>query len=105
MHPTDHISTALVYLLDPSKISGALYHLVATYSVMMGSVTDWLTVAIDLASPKSASLARQSESSSILEGLRSLCMSSPECMYLMPFKTLHVGSVTDRVRTFCVRFP
>jgi hypothetical protein len=50
-------------------------------------------------------LARQSESSNILEGLRSLCMSSPECMYLMPFKTLHVGSVTDRVRTFCVRFP
>jgi len=105
MHPTDHISTALVYLLDPSKISGALYHLVATYSVMMGSVTDWLTVAIDLASPKSASLARQSESSNILEGLRSLCMSSPECMYFMPFKTLHVESVTDRVRTFCVRFP
>lgn len=89
IQPTDHISTALVYLLDPSKISGALYHLVATYSVMMGSLTDWLTVAMDLASPKSASLAKQSESSSILEGLRSRWINSPECMYLIPFKTLN----------------
>lgn len=40
MQPTDHMSTALVYLLDPNKISGALYHLVATYYVMMGSLTD-----------------------------------------------------------------
>ena len=40
IQPTDHISTALVYLLDPSKIYGARYHLVATYSVMMGSLTD-----------------------------------------------------------------
>lgn len=95
MHPIDHISTALVYLLDPSRISGALYHLVATYSVIMGSATDWLTDAIDLASPKSANFARQSESNSILEGLRSRCMSSPECMYLMPFKILNIPLVTD----------
>lgn len=33
MQPNDHISTAYVYLVDPSNISGALYHLVATYSV------------------------------------------------------------------------
>ena len=33
MHPTLHRSTALVYFVDPSSISGALYHLVATYSV------------------------------------------------------------------------
>ncbi len=25
MHPIDHISTALVYLVEPSKISGARY--------------------------------------------------------------------------------
>ena len=33
----DHTSTAFVYFLDPNKISGALYHLVATYSVKIGS--------------------------------------------------------------------
>ena len=71
MQPTDHISTALVYFEEPSKIYGALYHLVATYSVMMGYEMDWLIEATDLASPKSASLARQSESSKILDGLRS----------------------------------
>lgn len=80
MHPTDHISTALVYFDDPNKIYGALYHLVATYYVIIGSVTDWLTVAIDLAKPKSASLAKQSESSKILDGFKSLWMSYPECM-------------------------
>ena len=95
MQPIDHISTAFVYLLDPSSISGALYHLVATYSVMMGSATDWLTEAMDLANPKSASLARQSESNSMLEGLRSRWMSSPECMYLMPLSILDKGCVTD----------
>ena len=68
----------------------------ATYSVMIGSGTDWLTVAIDLASPKSASLARQSESSKIFDGLRSLWMSYPECIYLIPFKTLIISIVTDR---------
>ncbi len=36
MHPTDHISTALEYFVEPSKISGARYHLVATYSVKIG---------------------------------------------------------------------
>lgn len=30
MHPKLHISTPLVYLFDPSNISGARYHLVAT---------------------------------------------------------------------------
>ena len=37
MQPTDHISTALVYFLEPRRISGALYHLVATYSVRTGA--------------------------------------------------------------------
>jgi hypothetical protein len=31
IHPMDQISTAFVYLLEPNKIYGALYHLVATY--------------------------------------------------------------------------
>ena len=30
IHPTLHMSTPFEYLLDPSNISGALYHLVAT---------------------------------------------------------------------------
>lgn len=55
MHPTDHISTALEYLVEPSRISGARYHLVATYSVRTGGPSSSL-VAIDLAKPKSASL-------------------------------------------------
>ena len=33
MHPTDHMSIALVYPFGVSIISGARYHLVATYSV------------------------------------------------------------------------
>lgn len=90
MQPTDHMSTAFVYLEDPSNISGALYHLVATYSVIMGSDTDWLIEATDLANPKSANLAKQSESSKILEGLRSLWISYPECIYFMPFRTWYI---------------
>ena len=35
--PTDHISTALLYFVEPSRISGALYHLVATYSVRINA--------------------------------------------------------------------
>lgn len=31
MQPTDHISTALEYLVDPNRIYGARYHRVATY--------------------------------------------------------------------------
>lgn len=33
MHPTDQMSIDLVYPFELSIISGALYHLVATYSV------------------------------------------------------------------------
>lgn len=56
MHPTDHISTALEYLVDPSKIYGARYHLVATYSVRFGSPTS-LGQLRERARPKSATLA------------------------------------------------
>lgn len=54
MHPTDHISTAFEYFVEPSKIYGARYHLVATYSVKTGSTPFYLGQLIDLASPKSA---------------------------------------------------
>ena len=105
IQPTDHISTAFVYFEEPNKISGALYHRVATYSVMIGSWTDWLTVAIDLASPKSANLARQSESSKILDGFKSLWISYPECMYLMALSTLNKDRDTDKGHTFYEHFP
>jgi len=60
MHPMLHISTPLVYVCEPSRISGARYHLVATYSVRTGGGA--LSVqATDLTSPKSATLTLQSE--------------------------------------------
>lgn len=37
IQPTDHISTALVYSLALRMTSGALYHLVTTYSVFSSS--------------------------------------------------------------------
>lgn len=88
MQPTDHMSTAFVYLFDPNKIYGARYQRVATYSVIMASPDSRLHVATERARPKSASLATQSESRRMLEGFRSLWMRSPECMYLRPFRTL-----------------
>lgn len=33
MHPTLHISAIWLYSFDPNNTSGALYHLVATFSV------------------------------------------------------------------------
>lgn len=35
-HPKLHISIAFEYFLEPNKISGARYHLVAIYSVRIG---------------------------------------------------------------------
>lgn len=40
MHPILHISTAFEYRYEPSNISGALYHLVATYSVSTGATNE-----------------------------------------------------------------
>lgn len=54
--------------MDPSRISGARYHLVATYSVSVGfPLSSWIWLS-DLAKPKSQSLTTQSESRSTLEG-------------------------------------
>lgn len=82
MQPTDHISTALEYLVEPNKIYGALYHRVATYSVSTGSTPFSLGQLIERASPKSATFIWHSELSSRLLGLRSRWISSPECIYL-----------------------
>lgn len=56
------------YLVDPSRISGARYHRVATYSVSAGfPLSSWIWLS-DLAKPKSHSLTTQSVSKSTLDG-------------------------------------
>jgi len=55
--PKLHTSTAFEYLLEPSKIYGALYHLVAMYSVKNGSCS--YSSSTDLTSPKSHIFAEQ----------------------------------------------
>jgi hypothetical protein len=70
IHPTDHISTAFEYFVDPRSIYGALYHLVATYSVRTCSGVS-LGQLIDLARPKSATFAWHYELRRILLGFRS----------------------------------
>lgn len=56
------------YLVDPSRISGALYHRVATYSVSAGfPLSSWIWLS-DRAKPKSHSLTTQSVSNSTLDG-------------------------------------
>lgn len=71
IQPTLHISTALVYFVEPNKISGALYHLVATYSVIKGLLPSSSLQATDLAKPKSATFTKHSEFSNILLGFKS----------------------------------
>jgi hypothetical protein len=56
--------------VDPNKISGALYHLVATYSVNIGYSSDYSYS--ERAKPKSATFALHSESNNTLEGFKSL---------------------------------
>lgn len=71
MHPILQMSMAFEYLFDPRRISGALYHLVATYSVKTGGwpvKSEFLTVR---ASPKSAILTKQSELSNTFDGFKS----------------------------------
>lgn len=65
--PKLHTSTAFEYFLDPNKISGARYHLVAMYSVKKGSVSS--SGSTDLTSPKSHILALQFSLTRIFEGL------------------------------------
>ena len=83
MTPVLHISTALVYLVDPNSISGALYHLVATYSVSTGVVPSDSFMETNLARPKSANLAVHWEFNKILDGFISLWINLPVCMYLI----------------------
>ena len=78
MHPTLHTSMAFVYSLNVSIISGARYHLVATYSVMNPELSS--VDAADLASPKSQTFKSQLALSKRFEGLRSRWRTFAECM-------------------------
>lgn len=73
-HPKLQVSMALEYLLEPSKISGARYHLVAIYSVRIGLVS--VSSSTDLTSPKSQIFALQFSLTKMLEGLMSRCTRS-----------------------------
>lgn len=63
------MSIALVYSLKVSMISGARYHLVATYSVMNPELSS--EEAAERARPKSQILRSQLELSKRLEGFKS----------------------------------
>lgn len=80
MHPTLQTSIALVYSLKVNMISGARYHLVATYSVMKPELSS--VEAADLARPKSQTFKSQLALSKRLEGLRSRCSTFAECIAL-----------------------
>ncbi len=69
--------------MDPNKTYGALYHLVATYSVITISFS-YLSETKLLARPKSQILILQSLLIKIFEGFRSLCITEAECKYFMP---------------------
>jgi hypothetical protein len=64
-------------------ISGALYHRVATYSVMYPAFSSG-SMEKPLASPKSQILSSQSALTSRLPGLRSRCSTFAEWMYFRP---------------------
>merc|ERR1719446_1864304 len=81
MQPTDHMSTAFVYVSDESTISGARYHRVTTYSVRKSRQSDGLTPR---ERPKSVILRSQFSLTSRLDGLRSRWRTLHEWMYLSP---------------------
>lgn len=81
IQPTLHISTEVVYWFALRSNSGALYHLVATYSVNTLALT---FLNRGLARPKSQILRSQFEFTSKFLGLRSLWTILAEWMYFRP---------------------
>lgn len=75
------VSLDVVYLWDASRISGALYQRVATYSVKFGSPVSASTPICvkDRASPKSQTFTTHSLSSKILEGCKKPTVNSQLC--------------------------
>ena len=83
MHPTDHISIALVYGCVWSSTSGDRYHNVYTWSVIWTAFTQSPARSV-LARPKSAILSSQFLLTRILRGFRSRCSTRALCIYLSP---------------------
>lgn len=78
-----NITLTFVYCLNVNMISGALYHLVATYSVIKPvSVPEGSAVLTERASPKSQTLRSQFALRRRLDGLRSRWITSAECSAL-----------------------
>lgn len=79
---THVIQILTLITLELSIISGALYHLVATYSVRKPA---WLcSGSATLAKPKSQILRSQVVFNNKLLGFKSLCNTFAECMYFKP---------------------
>jgi hypothetical protein len=95
MHPTLHISTALEYLFQFNKTSGALYHLVAIYSVKTFFLSDKSSM-IGRDKPKSQIFSSHVELTKIFLGFfinsyikfftKSLCIMFAEWIYFRPRK-------------------
>ena len=75
MQPTDQMSTAFEYSLAFNITSGALYHLVTTYSVFSS-----YSSVYPLANPKSQIFKSHFLFNSKLLGFKSLCRILAECM-------------------------
>lgn len=69
MQPKLQMSAGVEYDLEPSKTSGARYHLVATPSVNTGPLSSF--TINDRTNPKSHNLMEQLELTKILEGFKS----------------------------------
>ena len=70
--------------LNESMISGALYHLVATYSVRLPPMCSSGTASKPRLKPKSQIFNSQSEFTNRLPGFRSRWMTEAECIYFIP---------------------
>ncbi len=77
--------------LKASMISGALYHRVATYSVMIVVCSG--VESNPRLKPKSQILSSQSAFTSRLPGFKSLCTTDAEWMYFNPFQTMSISLV------------
>lgn len=81
MHPVDQTSIAGPYSLQLSSSSGALYHLVTTYSVMSSSSGG------ARARPKSHTFKSQLAFRRRFDGFKSLCSTPAEWMYFNALST------------------
>lgn len=94
IQPKLQTSAGFEYLLDLRRTYGALYHRVATSSVITGAELVW---NMDLTSPKSHNLIVQLELIKIFEGFRSRWIIKPLCKY---FKALAIWYEINTIWTY-----